>query len=255
VISFLTRPLRLIALVALIGVAGGAYWLWQGARSSTAVDRAEAVSEFRGGGAVQEARPGVPAAGVYRFRVTGSESAGSGVLSAERPLPDEAVYIITPIEGGYHEDLRFSEEHVEEARFRVDGAGTTAEWRRTKVSFLGIGTDDRSDLAPPALDHPRPMRPGASWGGDYRMGELAVSYTAEVVGTGTATIDGRRVATTTYRTEAAFTGPTPGNRTDVVTWAPALSLPLEWSIDQTTGGSSDFTMTAEMELVSATPER
>ena len=59
---------------------------------------------------------------MYRYLVTGSESAGSGVLSAERSLPAEAVYIISPIAGGYHEDLRLSEEHVEEARFRVDDA-------------------------------------------------------------------------------------------------------------------------------------
>jgi hypothetical protein len=256
VISFMTRPLRLIALVALLGVAGGAYWLWQGANSSTAVDKDTALTEFRGGEVADAApRPGVPAAGVYRFRVTGEESAGSGVLSAERKLPAEALYIITPTEAGYHEDLRFSEEHVEEARFRVDEAGSTAEWRRTKITFLGMGTDDRSDVTPPALDHPTPMERGDTWSTEYTLGELQVATRSRVVATGTATVDGEQVRTTTFRTDSTYTGPTPGTRTDVVTWAPSLSLPIEWSIDQTTGGSSDFTMTADLELVSAAPER
>jgi hypothetical protein len=257
VISFVSRPLRIVALVVLLGVAGGAWWVWQGAHTSTAVEATDAVSEFRTGEAAPDVapRPGVPEAGVYRYRVTGQEAAGSGVLSAERPLPAEAVYIITPTAEGYHEDLRFSEEHVEEARFRVDPAGTTAEWRRTKVTFVGIGSDTRDDVVPAALDHPRPMKAGDEWGGEYQLGELAVSYTAKVVGTGTATVDGRTVRTVTYRTDATFTGSTPGTRTDVVEFAPGLSLPVAWSIDQTTGGASDFTVSADMELVSATPER
>jgi len=257
VISFISRPLRIVALVVLLGAVGGAWWVWQGAQTSTAVEATDAVSEFRTADATADAapRPGVPAAGVYRYRVTGEEAAGSGVLSAERPLPAEAVYIISPTAEGYHEDLRFSQEHVEEARFRVDPEGTSAEWRRTKVTFVGIGADTRDDVVPAALDHPRPMRAGDEWGGDYQLGELAVSYTARVTGTGTATVDGRTVRTVTYRTDATFEGPTPGTRTDVVEFAPALSLPITWSIDQTTGGTSDFTISADMELVSATPER
>jgi hypothetical protein len=252
----MTRPLRIVALVALLGVAGGAYWLWQGASSSTAVDKDAALTAFRtADGAEFPARPGVPAAGVYRFRVTGEEAAGSGVLSAERPLPAEALYIITPDEAGYHEDLRFSEEHVEEARFRVDDDGSSATWRRTKVTFLGMGTDDRQDVEPPALDHPAKLTRGASWGGEYRLGDLVVAYTARVTDTGSAVVDGERVPTATFRTEATYTGSMTGERTDVVTWAPSLSLPITWSIDQTTGGGSDFTITADMELVSAVPQR
>ncbi len=255
-ISFFSRPLRLVALVVVLGVAGAGWWIWQGAHSSTPVSSTKAVSEFRGTDTADVApRAGVPAAGVYRFRVTGQEAAGSGVLSAERPLPSEAVYIITPDEAGYHEDLRFSEEHAEEARFRVDADGSTATWRRTKVTFLGIGTDDRQDVEPAALDHPAAMKAGSAWGGEYKLGDLVVTYTAKVTGTGTATVDGKKVKTVTFRTDATYTGSFPGERTDVVTWAPALSLPIAWSIDQETGGDSAFTMNADMELVSTTPER
>ena len=255
-ISFLSRPLRLVAIIAVLGIAGGAYWLWNGAHTSTAADQNSALTEYREKAvAATPAKPGVPASGVYRYRSTGSESAGSGVLSASRPLPDEAVYVITPREDGYHEDLRLSEEHVEEADFRVDATGTTATWRRTKVTFLGIGEDDRDDVDPPSLDHPAKLAVGKSWNGSYRLGDIAVTYTGKVTGKETATLDGKSIPVFVLRTDSSFTGSTPGTRTDVIRWSPALSIPVTWSIDQKTGGDAEFTISADLTLLSGTPLR
>ena len=82
-ISFFSRPLRLVALVAVIGIAGAVYWVWHGAHTSTAVSQDNVLAEYRAKN-ISDAppAPGVPASGVYRYRATGSESAGSGVLSA-----------------------------------------------------------------------------------------------------------------------------------------------------------------------------
>ena len=254
--SLLTRPLRLIAVVAALGVLAGAYWVWSGAKSSTAADQTDAVAEFRAKGVSETGpSPGAPAAGVYRFRVTGDESAGSGVLSASRPLPDEAVYIISPIAGGYHEDLRISQEHVEEARFHVAEAGTSATWRRTKITFLGIGEDDRSDVTPAALDHPATLPVGRTWRGRYTLGAIGVSYRGRVVANEAMTLDSTSVPVAVIRTDATFSGSTTGTRTDVVRWAPSLNLPLAWSIDQKTGGEADYSINADLALVSATPAR
>ena len=93
------------------------------------------------------------------------------MLSASRPLPAEAVYVITPTDGGYHEDLRLSEEHVEEADFAVGERGASATWRRTKITFLGIGSDDRDAVEPPSFDHPSKFAVGQSWKGSYRLGD------------------------------------------------------------------------------------
>ena len=255
-ISFLTRPLRLLALVAVIGIAGGAYWAWNGAQTSTAADQGTALSEFREKAVpATPARPGVPASGVYRYRASGSESAGSGVLSASRPLPDEALYIITPRQGGYHEDLRLSEEHVEEADFVVGSRGTTATWRRTKVTFLGVGADDRDDVQPPSMDHPSKLAVGRSWAGSYNLGSLKIDYTGKVTGKETAQLDGKSVPVFVLRTDSTFTGSTPGSRTDEIRWSPALSLPVAWSIDQKTGGDAEFSISADLALVSGTPQR
>lgn len=255
-ISFISRPLRIVALVAVTGLAAGAYLVWSGAHSSTAASQDGALADYRALN-VTDTTParGVPAPGVYRFRVSGKESAGSGVVSAERPLPAEAVYIISPIAGGYHEDLRLSEEHVEEANYRVSGDAALATWRRTKVTFLGIGTDDRTDVTPASMDHPTTFAVGRTWGGRYALGKTGVQYRGRVVSKGTATLDGARIPVVTLRTDSTFTGPTPGNRTDLITWSPALSLPVTWSITQKTGGDADFAISADLRLESGTPVR
>lgn len=255
--SITSRPRRLVAIIALVvlvALAVGAYILWNNAQTSTAANEGGALAEFRAKGVSDTtARAGVPASGVYRYLVTGSESAGSGVLSAERSLPAEAVYIISPIAGGYHEDLRLSEEHVEEARFRVDDAGTFATWRRTKVTFLGIGEDDRTPVEPASLDHPATLKVGAKWGGTYRMGDVETTYTGTVTAKETAQVDGSPVPVYVIQTKSRFTGSTTGTRTDTLRWSPKLSLPVAWTITQKTGGSSDYRIDAQMKLASGTP--
>lgn len=255
-ISFITRPLRLVALIALVGVGLGGYVIWSSAHSSTAADQDGALADYRALGVTDSTPlPGTPAPGVYRYRATGTESAGSGVVSAERPLPKQAVYIISPIAGGYHEDLRLSEEHVEEARYAVSDTAVTAVWRRTKVTFLGVGTDDRSDVTPASVDHPRSFSVGKTWGGRYTLGELGVEYRGRVVSKGTATLDGTSIPVVVLRTESTFTGATPGTRTDLIEWSPALSLPVTWAITQKTGGDATFAIDAALTLESGTPAR
>lgn len=255
-ISLITRPLRLVALIALVGVGVGGYVLWTGAHSSTAADQDGAIADYRALGVTDTSpRPGTPAPGVYRYRATGTESAGSGVVSAERPLPAEAVYIISPISGGYHEDLRLSEEHVEEANYAVSADAVTALWRRTKVTFLGVGTDDRSDVTPASVDHPTRFAVGKTWGGRYTLGDLGVRYRGTVVSKGTETLDGKTVPVFVFRTESTFTGATPGTRTDVIRWSPEHNLPVTWKITQKTGGDAEFAITADLRLESAVPAR
>jgi len=257
VITNLSRPKRIIAVVAVVVLAGlavGAYMLWSGAHSSTAVSENGALAEFRAQHvATTTPRVGQPASGVYRYAVTGKEKAGNGVLSAERSLPAEALYIITPIAGGYHEDLRLSEEHVEEAHFLVNATGNTATWRRTKITFLGVGADDRDAVEPPSLDHPAALKVGATWGGTYKLGSLTTKYTGTVTGKDTVQVAGAAVPVFVIQTKSTFTGSTPGTRTDTISWSPKLSLPVAWTITQKTGGSSDYTINAGMTLVSGTP--
>lgn len=255
-ISLITRPFRLLALIALVGVGVGGYVLWTGAHSSTAADQDGALADYRALGVTDTtARPGTPAPGVYRYRATGTERAGSGVVSAERPLPAEAVYIISPIAGGYHEDLRLSEEHVEEANYAVSGDAVNALWRRTKVTFLGVGTDDRSDVTPASIDHPVRFTVGRTWTGRYRLGNLAVTYTGRVGSKTTATVGGEKIPVYVMRTDSRYAGPTPGTRRDTILWSAEHSLPVVWKIEQKTGGAAEFAISGELRLESTTPAR
>jgi hypothetical protein len=251
---FLTRPSRVIPVALLLVLAVGAAFLWRGAHSSTAASEDTALAAFheRGGG-TGPGSPGTPAPGVYRFRQKGSESAGSGPLSVSRDLPPEAIYIVNAIPGGYHEDLRLAEEHVEEVRFQESPDGVRAHWRRTKVTFLGIGEDERDDVTPPSLDHPADLTVGKAWSGRYRQGETAVSFSAKVTGRETLALDGRRIPVLVVRTVSDFTGPTHGTRTDTLWWSPKLSLPLRWTIAQKTGGENDYEISDDLVLESATP--
>lgn len=255
--TFITRhPFRTASVVLVAVLVGVGYWFWQGVHSSTPADANTAVADFRASGAAEAAatRPGVPAPGVYRFRQSGEESAGTGPLTISRPFPDQALYIVRPIAGGYHEDLRMSAEHVEEVRFRVDRAGSHALWRRTKVTFAGIGEDDRNDVTPPSLDHPSDLKVGRTWGGRYASGPMTVDFSARVVGKETVDVGGTRVPAFVVRMQSEFEGPTSGSRTDVFSWAPSLSLPVRWSIEQTTTGDAEFEMDAQLELESAVPQ-
>ena len=254
-ISSLRRPSRFIPLAVLLVLAGAAFWFWRGAQSSTLASEDGALADFRARAAEGsfEPRPGVPAPGVYHFRQSGSEKAGSGPLTVSRGLPPQAVYIVSATKAGYHEDLRHSQEHVEEVQFGVNPTGTRALWRRSKVTFLGIGEDAKAAVTPPALDHPAKMTVGRKWGSTYVNGNMTVTYTGEVLSKGSVTLDGRAVPTYLIRTDSTFVGPISGTRRDVVAFAPSLALPVSWTITQDTSGEADYSIDAELELESAVP--
>ena len=170
-----------------------------------------------------------------------------------RDLPPQAVYIVSATKAGYHEDLRHSQEHVEEVKFAVNPSGTRALWRRSKITFLGIGEDDKAAVTPPALDHPAKMTVGRTWGSTYVHGKTTVTYTGEVLSKGSVTLDGHAVPTYLIRTESTFDGPISGTRRDVVAFAPSLALPVTWTITQDTSGDAEYSIDAELELVSAVP--
>jgi hypothetical protein len=254
-ISSLRRPSRFIPLAVLLVLAGAALWFWKGAQSSTLASEDTALADFhaRAAKGTFTPRPGVPAPGVYHYRQTGSEKAGTGPVSVSRDLPAQAVYIVSATKAGYHEDLRHSQEHLEEVQFGVNATGSRALWRRSKVTFLGIGEDDKAPVTPPALDHPAPLKVGAKWGSTYVNGKTTATYHGEVLSKGSATVDGHAVPTYVIRTDSTFAGPISGTRRDDVTFAPSLALPVAWSIAQDTGGEADYSIRAELGLESAIP--
>ena len=69
----------LVALVVVLALAGVGIWLWLAAGSSSPVSEEAALESFRESGEVgDDARPGVPRAGVYTYRQDGTERGGPG---------------------------------------------------------------------------------------------------------------------------------------------------------------------------------
>ena len=250
------RPVRaVIVIVLLLAVAVG-LWLWSRAGSSTPVSPEAALQTLRAAGGADDAatRPGVPRAGVYTYHQSGSERGGAGPLKLSRDLPAEARLVITPAAGGYGQELDISEEHIEGVRVRVDATGSHEVARRTKVTFVGVGQDDRRALTPPPLSVPRVLAAGKAWSGRYSAGGLPVTFRSSIVRSEEVEVGGRRMPVWVIRTVADTGGPHPGTRTDTIWWSPALALPLRWEIDMGIRGVFSLTTRARLTLASTTPE-
>jgi hypothetical protein len=245
---------RLIAVIVVLAIAGAVVWAWRDARSSDPVSQEEALSQYReGAGGPRAARPGVPRQGVYTYRQSGGERGGAGPISVRRGLPGEARYVVTPIKGGFQEQLSLSEQHIEGVRFRVTRHGSWATWRRTDITFVGFGRDDRRDLRPAPLHLPRKLSVGLAWSGRYTAGELPVSYRAEVVRREAVEVGGRRLPSFVVRTTSDTGGAHLGRRVDVFWWSPRLALPLRWTIDMEIRGTVGLDSTADLRLEAAEP--
>lgn len=249
------RPWRILAVLAALALVGAGLWAWERAGSSTPVSEDAALREFREGGGPGAAPPaaGVPRPGVYTFAQWGSEEGGVGPATISRGLPDRARYVVTPAPGGYRERLDISEEHVEAVRLRVGPSVTRELSRRTEVTFLGFGRDDRRDLVPPPARLVRPLTVGRRWSSRYTAGTLRVVTRSVVARAEVVEVEGRRYATRVVRTVGDTAGTHPGRRVDVIWWSPALALPLRWTIEMEIGGPATLRTRAELRLERVEP--
>lgn len=253
--GLIARPLRALVILLLLAAVGAGLWLWDRAGESTPADVAAAVGRVRAaGGADARARPGVPRYGVYRFRQTGSERGGLGPVHISRGLPERALYVVTPWKGGYAEELDISDEHIEGLRLRAGADGVREMWRRSDVTFLGVGRDDRRDLTPPPLRMPRRLAVGATWSSHLVADALPMTIRGTVVRADAVEVGGRRLAARVVRTVTDTGGIHHGRRIDVMWWSPALSLPLRWTIDMRISGIVSLRTTADLRLESTTPD-
>lgn len=250
VVRFILIPV----LVVLAVVAGVGVWAWTAGRHSTEVSEQAALDDFRavtdGAGAVA----GGPAPGVYTFAQTGREEGALGPASISRDLPGEARYVITPTTGGYEEELALAAEHIESVRFvPIAGGGRRAVWRRTDITFVGVGRDDRRDLVPPPVDRPAGLRVGTTWTSTYRAGDLPVTSRSEVVRRESVRVDGRARPALVIRTVGDTGGVHPGRRVDTVWWSTRWQLPLRWVIDMKVRGVARITTRTDLRLRSLSP--
>jgi hypothetical protein len=247
-----------LAAVAVLGVgSGAALYVWNQAGSSTAVGADSVLKEFReqytGG---DTARPNVPEAGVYAYRATGKESIGAGGFDTSRGLAARAHLTVLPTAEGYETRLDYSEEHLEGARYAVDAKGTSLVWTRTKVTFLGQGSDDIADVAPPVLWVPAKPKVGQRWSGSYEADGTAVKVSHVVLKTATATVAGKRIPVVEIKRTTDSSGKYTGTFTDVILWSTELSLPISIETSGgTEGGGGSFSQDSTLEIEATTPQR
>ncbi len=250
----IARPSRLVGLLVLAALAGGVFWLWQQARSSTPAGEAGALRDFRerGGDAGVRAR-GQPKPGLYAYRSEGEESGSIGPASLTRRLPDRALFIVTLTSEGYIEELRLSEEHIETVHYATPAGASKATRRRTRFSVLGIGRDDRRDLVPHPLVMPATFRVGQTWSNTYMAGSLEITSEHRVVSEGTVRVGGRREPVFVVRVDGVTSGLFGGTRVDTLWWSPRLSMPMRWRIDMDVSGVASIRTAVELTLVDTTP--
>lgn len=252
--GLIARPLRASLILLLLVVLGAGFWLWQRAGESTPAREADAVRDFRASGSDGAGpRRGVPRPGVYTLRQSGRERGGLGPVTLSRALPDMALYVVTALPGGYREELDLSEEHVESVDLRVGPRGALEVARRTKVTFLGVGRDDRRTMRPPPLRMPRTLRVGDAWSDRYVAGTLPISARARVLRKDAVEVDGERRAVMVIRSVTDTGGTHPGRRTGTMWWSPGLALPLRWTIDMEIRGIARLRTRSDLVMESLEP--
>ena len=252
--GLVARPLRASLILLLLVALGAGLWLWSRAGESTPVREADALRGFRASGdGGAGPRRGVPRPGVYTLRQSGRERGGVGPVTLSRALPDMALYVVTALPGGYREELDLSEEHIESVDLRVGPRGALEVARRTKVTFLGVGRDDRRTMRPPPLRMPRTLRVGDAWSDRYVAGTLPISARARVLRKDAVEVDGERRAVMVIRSVTDTGGTHPGRRTGTMWWSPGLALPLRWTIDMEIRGIARLRTRSDLVMESLEP--
>lgn len=246
------RARAAILVVVVLLVAGAAATRWNAGRSDP-VSPGEALDAFRS--APDGARlNGAPRPGVYAYRASGRESGGAGPFTIGRDLPATAQMVVVAREGGWEAELLYSRQHIEGTRYVIAADGAIrVTWHRTKVTFAGIGRDDRRDVEPPSLAVPSNPVPGVAWNERYRTGDVTVRVENRIDRAEVVRVGGRPVDTVVIVTRATTDGPHPGTRSETAWWAPALGLPVRWDIDMDIGGTFGFEVTSSVRLQSTRP--
>jgi hypothetical protein len=240
--------------IVAVGIVAAGLVVRDRAGHSDPVGASEALAAFNAAGTTP-APPGGPTAGVYRYRVVGSETGGAGPFSVRRQLPSEATMVVTGAGQGWDAELSYSRQHIEGARYVIRDGAILVTSRRTKVTFAGFGQDDRRDADPPSVFLPANATVGTRWSDNSRTGDIDVRGENRILRAERVTIGTVAVQTLVIEARSSITGAHPGTRTEVIWWAPALGIPVRSTIAMDIGGVFGFSTDIETRLVSTQPAR
>jgi hypothetical protein len=244
------RLVRSLVVICLIGVAGAALMV-RAAGHSDPVSLDDVLARFRAQGSTGGAS--APAAGVYTYRVTGSEAGGTGPFKVRRDFPETATVTVRRTATGWETETNLSEQHIEGARYRINAGAIEMVWRREDVTFAGLGRDDRRDIVGRYRIAPVDPRPGQRFDDTYLAGSLQNRVQTEVVRREQVRVGGVSVPVVVVTSTTRTTGALSGSREETVWWSSELRVPVRLTQRVTISGVVAFDSRLEMTLQGLTP--
>ncbi len=247
------RAAIVVATAVAVALVGVGMWALTAGRQSSEVTEERALEQIDPS-AAESPSAGVPAPGVYTYAQDGWERVGAGPLAVRRDLPDAARIAVGSVSrSGYEATAFLSGEHIEGVRYGVEDGWIREEWRRTDVTLVGIGRDDRRDLVPPPRRVPIVPEVGRAWSDEYRAGSLPVEARSRIVRRDELTVGGESVPVVVIRVDSTTGGAHPGTRSETVWWSSERAIPIRWRLEMDVEGVAQLTTRTTLDLVDLAP--
>jgi hypothetical protein len=240
--------------VLVVGAIVAALVLYDQATTTKEAKVVDVVAEFRASAKPdQPAKPGLPKQGVYRYAVTGKEKITRGV-AISRDLPAAAPALVRHTADGFEVETRYSDQHIEMARYALQGDGAYVTFAVTTISAGPIKTVRERSWSPKLLRFPLAPKPGQTWGGDFTAGDLKLNIKSRMLPKETVTVGGTPVETQVAEFVQKITGEYTGDRTETYWYAPKLGVIVRYKIDSSLKGPTNLDFHADQTLQAVEPE-
>jgi hypothetical protein len=215
-------------------VAAGVVLLLRAGSTSTSATAPRQVTATLAAGVL-------PRPGVYRYAQRGYEEAKAGPLKLHRAFPRIGLLVVSGSGHVVQEEWRFSKQHLEATRTRVDSSGRYSLWQRTRITFV-ITQDEKHPARPVTLSEPARLRVGQRWVQDYTVGGVHSVSRNRVTG---------RCGPDCFvlLADSTVSGAHPGTEREVSWESARTGLTLRETIDRRIGGTFPYRMHLELRLI------
>jgi hypothetical protein len=246
----------LALVVVLVIGAAAAFVLWP--RKTTPISENDAVDEFRGGTVPGAGPTGGPAAGVYTYDATGSESIEMGpVPLPKRTIPATVTVVVQPGDPCWSLDLNLMAEHTETTRVCREADGGLSLPRQTKTEQVpGFRVGIVNECDPAVVVSPSATSVPMSCVETFDVSGLVLTIRLDGTATsepgGPITVDGQAVETTHLRIDLTGSGDLAGHSIEDW-WITSDGLPVRIERDIDLDGPGHFVEKSTLTLRSLEP--
>ncbi|MFN8110810.1 MAG: hypothetical protein U0Y82_13350 [Thermoleophilia bacterium] len=251
----MARRLIVAVVVLVLVAAGGAVWLWRSVHSQSASRVEDVLADYRAKAKPsQPAQPGLPAQGVYTYRVAGHEAISSA-LTIKRTLPPTATMMVLQHTGGFDTDIRYSKEHREQASYRLDPKGDYLTRAITTVAAGPITAVKDRTWSPELLRFPKaPAAAAAAISGHYTAQSLTLDITTRALPDAVVRVGAKPVTAHVIEFDQKVTGEYQGTTVERYWYDPASGLVVRSTTEQHLTGPTGLDFSVDQPLTSLTPQ-